>query len=103
MTIIGLIISICALNLGIAMKEITSVPIDILIEKYDISTSISLTEAILIGIMPIGAVFGTLINVKMLKHVRRVSSLYIFAAVNVGAIVLVNVNHYPSLVVGRFI
>ena len=39
----------------------------------------------------------------MIKGFRRVTGIYVFTVVNCGAIVLVNVNTFYTLLIGRFI
>jgi len=103
MILLGLIIALSAINLGYSMKEITSVPIDTLIQNYNITISSFSAQSILIGIMPIGAIVGVLITVQIMKFIRRVTGIYIFTLVNIGGIVLININIFGTLVTGRFI
>jgi len=103
MILLGLIIALSAINLGYSMKEITSVPIDTLIQNYNITISSFSAQSILIGIMPIGAIVGVLITVQIMKCIRRVTGIYIFTLVNIGGIVLININIFGTLVAGRFI
>lgn len=53
--------------------------------------------------MPIGAILGVLITVRIMHHVRRVTGIYIFTVVNCVGIVLININFFATLVTGRFI
>ena len=62
-----------------------------------------LALSILIGILPLAAVIGAVITRVMMKRFRRLSGIYIFTFVNVGAIVLVNINIFATLLVGRFL
>ena len=103
MIFLGLIISLSAINLGYSMKEITSVPIDTLIQHYNITISSFSAQSILIGIMPIGAIAGVLVTVQIMKCVRRVTGIYIFTIVNCVGIGLININNFATLVSGRFI
>lgn len=100
---IGLIISLSAVNLGYALKEVTSVPISTIVAEYNTTLSESVALAILIAVMPIGAVLGVLISVQMMKRFKRVVGLYVFAFVNCGAAVLININTFPTLNLGRFV
>ncbi len=100
---IGLIITLSALALGYSVKEITSIPISKIILEYDIKISKSAAQSILIGILPIGAIFGVIITKFMLKTTRRLSGMYLFAIVNLGAIILVNITYFGTLLAGRFI
>jgi hypothetical protein len=90
---IGLIITLSAIALGYSVKEITSIPIAKIILEYDIKIAKSAAQSILIGILPIGAIFGVIITKFMLKSTRRLFGMYLFAIVNVGAIVLVNITN----------
>jgi len=63
----------------------------------------SAAQSILIGILPIGAILGVFITKFMLLHTRRLTGIYVFAFVNVGAIILVNVTTFGTLIAGRFI
>ena len=100
---IGLIISLSALINGYGIKEITSVPIDTLIREYGITLEKSAAQSILIGILPIGAILGVFITKFMLVRTRRLTGIYLFALVNVGAVALVNVTTFGALIAGRFI
>jgi hypothetical protein len=100
---IGLIISLSALINGYGIKEITSVPIATLIKEYGITMDKSAAQSILIGILPIGAILGVFITKFMLIRTHRLTGIYAFAFVNVGAIVLVNVTTFETLIAGRFI
>jgi MFS family permease len=103
MIAIGLIISLSALINGYGIKEITSVPIATITEKYAIDMDSAAAQSILIGILPIGAILGVFITKFMLIYTRRLTGIYVFAVVNIGAIVLVNVTTFGTLIAGRFI
>ena len=53
--------------------------------------------------MPVGAVLGVLITAQLIKKTRRVTGIYIFTLVNCFAAVLININEFPSLIMGRFV
>ena len=78
-------------------------PIETLIREYRITVDRSAAQSILIGILPIGALRGVFITKFMLIHTRRLTGIYVFALVNVAAIVLVNVTTFEALIAGRFI
>jgi hypothetical protein len=65
--IVGLILTISAIVFGLGLKEITSVKKEILVEKYNTSLDPFVAQSILIGILPIGSVFGALVAVKIMK------------------------------------
>jgi hypothetical protein len=101
--VIGLIISLSALMFGYSLKEITSVPIETLVGVFGITINKFAAQSILIGILPIGAIIGVLITKCLLTRYRRLTGIYIFTVVNIGAIVLVNITLFGTLVAGRFI
>ena len=70
---------------------------------YNIGFNKFLAQSILIGVLPFAAIIGALIMRLMIKGFRRVTGIYVFTFVNVGAIVLVNVNTFYTLLIGRFI
>ena len=78
-------------------------PIDTLIREYGITLEKSAAQSILIGILPIGAILGVFITKFMLVRTRRLTGIYLFALVNVGAVALVNVTTFGALIAGRFI
>lgn len=88
---------------GYSLKEITSIPIDILVEEYHITIAKSTAQSILIGVLPIGAILGVVITKFLITKYRRLTGIYIFTIVNVGAIVMININVFGILVAGRFI
>ena len=72
--------------------------------EYNVTIDSFAALSVLIGIMPVGAVFGVLITVKMIRcNCRRVLGVYIFTGVNCLAAVFININQFPSLIVGRFV
>jgi MFS family permease len=98
-----LIISLSAINYGISLKEITSVPIAELVKHYSIPIDKFAAQSILIGILPFGAIFGVLVTKALITRYRRLAGIYIFTFVNIGAIVLVNVTTFGTLIAGRFL
>ena len=99
--IIGLIISLSAVMFGYSIKEITSIPIDDLVRIYGITIDKFIAQSMLIGILPISAILGAVITRVLIKHFRRLSGIYVFTIVNVGAIVLVNITTFYTLMLGR--
>jgi MFS family permease len=73
------------------------------VHEYNITLDPFLTLSLLIGILPLGSVFGAIATKLMIKKLRRLTGMYIFTLVNIGAIVLVNITTLETLVVGRFI
>ncbi len=60
-------------------------------------------QSILIGLMPLGAIIGAFVTKFLIKRHRRLTGIYIFTLVNVGAIVLVNITTFATLIAGRLI
>lgn len=86
---------------GYSMKEITSVPIAELSEHYGITIGNDKALSILNGVLPFAAIIGAVINKLLMKRFRRLFGIYFFAIVNCGAIGLVNINSFSTLVSGR--
>lgn len=90
--------------LGYSMKEITSVPKETLVEKYHITEMGAFeVQSLLIGILPVGSVVGVILSVNLIKKFRRLTGIYIFTIVNIGAVILINQLYFTTLVIGRFI
>lgn len=60
-------------------------------------------QSILIGVLPLGAIFGVIVTSFMINRFRRLTGIYVFTVVNVGAIILVNITTFGTLIGGRFI
>ena len=88
---------------GYSLKEITSVPIETIIEEYSITIGKFAAQSILIGILPLGAILGVIVTKFLITRYKRLTGIYIFTVVNVGAIVLVNITTFGTLIAGRFI
>ena len=82
--------------------EITSIPIDTLINEYSITMSKSGTQSLLIGILPLGSVFASFFTTFFIHHFTRRRAIYIFAAINCGAVVIDNITIFGVLLLGRF-
>ena len=79
-------------------------PIKKIVQEYDITSMDSFSaQSLLIGILPIGAIIGAIITNLMIKRYRRLSGMYIFTLINIGAIVMVNITTFGTLIAGRFI
>lgn len=88
---------------GYSLKEITSVPIDILVTEFSITMSPSSAQSILIGILPFGSVFGAILTKPLIKKFRRLTGIYIFTVVNCIGVVLINITNFGTLIAGRFL
>ena len=62
-----------------------------------------IAQSILIGILPFASIIGAIIMRAMIKKFRRLSGIYVFTFVNIGAIVLVNITTFYTLLIGRCI
>jgi len=60
-------------------------------------------QSVLIGILPIGSIFGTVITKYLLRGWRRLMGIYFCAVINVIAIILVNITFFGTIIAGRFL
>lgn len=74
-----------------------------LVHLYNIPINKFSAQSILIGVLPFGAIFGVLFTKALITRYRRLVGIYIFTVVNVGAMVLVNINTFGTLIAGRFV
>ncbi|MCB0368668.1 MAG: MFS transporter [Bdellovibrionales bacterium] len=88
---------------GYSIKEITSVAIEDLVLNYNITMDKFIAQSILIGILPLASIIGAIITRVLIKKFKRLSGIYVFTIFNVGAIVLVNITTFYTLLIGRFI
>jgi MFS family permease len=99
----GFILSLSAVIYGYSLKEITSVPISALVSRYSISMNSSAAQSILIGILPLGSLFGDFITHFMLRKTQRLFGIYVFTLLNLAAVILININSFGTLIAGRFL
>ena len=78
-------------------------PIATLVTVFNITMSPFAAQSILIGILPIGSVVGSIITKFLIQKFKRLSGIYIFTVTNIGAVVLVNITSFYTLVIGRFL
>ena len=71
--------------------------------KYNITINKFIAQSILIGILPLAAIIGSIITRTFIKTFRRLTGIYLFTLVNIGAIVLVNITTFYTILIGRFI
>lgn len=88
---------------GYSLKEVTSVPIATLMTEYSITIDKFAAQSILIGILPLGAILGVIVTKFLITRYKRLTGIYIFTVVNVGAVVLINITTFGTLVAGQFI
>lgn len=72
-------------------------------EHYNITMSYDNALSILNAVLPLAAIIGAVITKVLMKRFRRLSGIYVFTIVNCGAIVLVNVNTFLTLIIGRLL
>jgi predicted MFS family arabinose efflux permease len=99
----GIIISISAVIFGYGLTEISTIPIGTLAEIYGITFSHSVAQSILIGIMPVGGIFGAAINQFFIKHFNRKNSLLIICGLMLLSVGLLMITTQYTLIIGRFI
>ncbi len=88
---------------GYSIKEITSVPIDNLVQYYGITLDKFVAQSILIGILPLASLLGAIITKIFMKKFRRLSGIYVFTIVNCIAVGLINITNFGTLLAGRFL
>lgn len=103
MTLMGFVVSLSAVMFGYGLTEISTIPIHILIEKYDIPIKPSVAQALLIGIMPFGGIFGAILFTFVLEHLRRRTAIFFIAFWMMVSIVLVEIRTVETLFIGRFL
>lgn len=98
----GLVISLSALMYGYSMKEITSVPIEEIAKHYNFSMNHMILQGLLIGIMPFGAIFGSIVAFFLNTRVKRITGLHLSTAIIIIAIGIVQITSPIALFLGRF-
>jgi MFS family permease len=63
----------------------------------------SSAQSILIGILPLGSVFGAILTKPLIKKYKRLTGIYIFTIFNMIAVVLINITIFGTLLAGRFL
>ncbi len=76
MSLMGLAICISGVMFGYGLTEISTIPIKVLTKEYHITIKSSLAQAILIGIMPFGGIFGALSFNLLLRCLRRRTAIF---------------------------
>jgi hypothetical protein len=74
-----------------------------LVAVYGITMSPFAAQSILIGILPFGSVFGAILTKILIKRFKRLSGIYIFTVVNIGAVILINITTFTTAILGRFL
>lgn len=71
--------------------------------EYGITLSTPETNSILIGMMPIGGIFGAAFNQFFLKFFNRKQSLYIMLVILWAGLGLILVRNMYTIIIGRFV
>jgi predicted MFS family arabinose efflux permease len=101
--IFGLFISLCGFNYGYGLSACSVINTPQVMQIYGIPTSLSTTHSLLIGLMPVGGIFGAIFNQVFIKYVsRKYSIIYMTIILWVG-LALMLIENYITLFVGRFI
>lgn len=103
MSLMGLVICISGVMFGYGLTEISTIPIKILTKEYHITIRSSLAQAILIGIMPFGGIFGALSFNLLLKWFRRRTSIFFISVWMVISTILMEINTEYTIFIGRFL
>jgi predicted MFS family arabinose efflux permease len=103
MTLMGFVISMCAIMFGYGLTEISTIPIQTLVDKYHIPMAPSLAQGLLIGIMPFGGIFGAILFKYLLASLRRRTSIFFISIWMMVSIVLVEITTVETLFLGRFL
>jgi len=85
----GCVISLSAVMFGYGLAEISTIPIQVLVENYGIDFLPSVAQGLLIGIMPAGGIFGAALNPIILAFLKRRTSIFfisVFMAISVGLV-----------------
>ena len=99
---IGLIASLSTIMYGYSLKEITSIPSDTIATNYEVHMNVNLLQGLLIGIMPFGALFGSLIARACLDQITRLRGIHAALPVLCLSILIVQISNPITLFVGRF-
>ena len=99
----ALIICLSAVNFGYALTAVSVVDMVKLINEYSISLSIPETDSLLIGMMPIGGIFGAAFNQIFLKFFNRKHSLYVMLIILWAGLAMILVHNMYTIIIGRFV
>jgi MFS family permease len=99
----ALIICLSGVNFGYALTAVSVVNFAQLMDVYDIRISTPAAHAILIGIMPVGGIFGAAFSKIFLKSSSRKHSVYIMLGILWVGLGLMLVHNMYTIIVGRFI
>ncbi len=70
---------------------------------FDIKLSKGLTLGLLVGMMPVGGIFGSLGNPFLVKHVTRRNIHYFVCLGSVLSTVLMQITNFSCIMIGRFV
>ena len=103
MVMMGFTISMCALMFGYGLTQISTIPIEKLVEQYDIRFSPSLAQGLLIGIMPFGGIFGAFFFKYFLQFFSRRNAIFFVSIFMIISMILIQITTVQTLFIGRFI
>lgn len=88
---------------GYSLKEITSIPVDTISANYGIEMDENLLQGLLIGVMPFGGLFGSLLAKSFLQSITRLRGMHLALPVLVLSILIVQITTPVTLFLGRFL
>jgi len=100
---IALSVSLSAVMFGYSLKEITSIPIQVIIDNYEIEVDENLLQGLLIAIMPFGGLFGSLAAKLWIKSITRRQGMNLALPFLITSITLVQFTTAATLFIGRFL
>lgn len=99
----GLIICISGINFGYALTAASVVNMNEVMKHYNVTISGPQISSLLIGMVPIGGVFGAAFNQIFLQFFNRKNSLYVILVILWIGLGLILVRNMYTIVIGRFI
>lgn len=101
--IIGIIISLSSVNFGYALTSCSIINMPQIMEIYGITLSQSAASSLLIGLMPVGGVFGAAFNQVFVNYFSRKYSIFIMCAILWVGLALKMIHHPVTICAGRFV
>jgi hypothetical protein len=66
-----MILAISSLEVGYSLCQTAAVPIHIIVTEFNIPLGIGLAHGLLLGIWPIGGIFGAIINSYLVRRWKK--------------------------------
>ena len=101
--IYGLIICISGINFGYALTSASVVNMKHVMHNYHVTISGPAISSLLIGMVPIGGIFGAAFNQLFLQFFNRKNSLYVILIILWIGLGLIMIYNMYAIVIGRFI